>query len=84
MEQPWITAKGVCDLWSVSDDIADDFDAWTHQLDLSYAAGVIPKGGPGGATLALFVAAIASWSPHAVAVVNAVSAALRACSATFS
>jgi len=48
MEQPWITAQGVCDLWSVSDDIADDFDAWTHQIDLSYAAGVIPKGGPGG------------------------------------
>lgn len=40
MDRPWATLNSVCNIYAVSDDIADSFEAWTSQVDASYAAGV--------------------------------------------
>ncbi|CAK0805755.1 unnamed protein product, partial [Prorocentrum cordatum] len=40
MDRPWATLNSVCNVYAVSDDIADSFEAWTSQVDVSYSAGV--------------------------------------------
>mmetsp|Transcript_107819 Transcript_107819/g.207277 ORF Transcript_107819/g.207277 Transcript_107819/m.207277 type:complete len:432 (+) Transcript_107819:66-1361(+) len=47
MDQPWRTLNSVCNLWAVSDDIGDSYDAWTRQVDKSYAADVTKYAKPG-------------------------------------
>jgi len=47
MDRPWETLYDVCNIWAVSDDIADDFQAWTTQIDTSYAQAINKHAGPG-------------------------------------
>jgi len=47
MDRPWDTLYDVCDFWAVSDDIPDDFHAWSQQINSSYAEGINAHAGSG-------------------------------------
>jgi len=50
MDRPWATLNSVCNVYAVSDDIADSFEAWTSQVDArgADAAAARPAPAPAG------------------------------------